>query len=345
MSVADGYHLWSERYDRELADVFAVQDEIAGNVVRALPVVMRDRERHAVERPRPENVQAYEYYLRGRQLFHQFRKQQIQLARRMFQRAIEVDPGFVLAHAGIATCSSTLYMYWEASEANLQQADAASRRALELGPGVAEAHIARGLTLTLRGEYEAAQREFESAIALDPRSYEVWYFYARVCFQKGEFAEAVRLFEQAAAVRPDDYQALTYLSMTYTAMGLEGEARSASQRALQKVAQHLELNPEDVRGWYLGAIDLAKLGEREKAVEWGNRALLLDPDDGGVLYGIACMQALQGEHERALELLERAFETGYGGREWVERDSDLASLHESSRFRGLLDRIKARDKP
>jgi len=341
VNVADGYQLWSERYDRELADVFAVEDEIAGSVVSALSAVMGEAggRGRALERPRTENVQAYEYYLRGRQLFHQFRKKQIQQARRMFERAIELDPRFALAYAGAADCSSILYMYFEATEANLKQADATSRRALELGPDMAESHAARGLALTLRGSFETAQREFESAIALDPRLYETWYFYARVCFQKGQLAEAARMFEQAATLRPDDYQAVAYLCMMYEAMGLEDELKATSRRSLTIVEQHLELYPDDARAWYSGATELSRLGDRQKAQEWVDHALSLDPDDGGVLYGIACVYALLGEHERALDALERGIQAGFGRREWAERDPDLASLHDSPRFWKLLDSL------
>jgi TolB-like protein/Tfp pilus assembly protein PilF/tRNA A-37 threonylcarbamoyl transferase component Bud32 len=341
VDVDGGYQLWSERYDRELADVFAIQDDIAGSVVGALAKVMGTTTvpSRSLERPRTENVHAYEYYLRGRQLFHQFRKRQIQLARRMFERAIELDPRFTLAHAGAADCSSILYMYFEATELNLREADAASRRALELGPDSAEAHAARGLALTLSGSFEAAQREFESAIALDPSLYETWYFYARVCFQKGQMEEAARFFEQAAALRPDDYQAPAYLSMTYDAMGRIEESRAASRRALPILEQHLELYPDDARAWYSGATDLSRLGEREKALQWVDRALSLDPSDGAVLYGIACVYGILGEKEKALDALEKGIKAGFGRREWAEKDPDLASLRGLPRFQKLLESL------
>ena len=341
VDVDDGYQLWSERYDRELADVFAVEDEIAQSVVGALVRVMGmpAGSARALERPRTENVHAYEYYLRGRQLFHQFRKRQIQLARRMFEHAVELDRRFALAWAGAADCSSILYMYFEAIEPNLRQADAASRRALELGPDIAEAHAARGLALTLRGSFEDAQREFESAIALDPSLYETWYFYARVCFQKGQLAEAARFFEKAAVLRPDDYQAPSYLAMTYDAMGRGEDSKATSRRTLPILEQHLELYPDDARAWYTGATDLSRLGERDKALRWVDRAVSLDPGDGAVLYGSACVYALLGESERALDALERGIKAGFGRREWAEKDPDLASLRGSPEFQKLLDAL------
>src|SRR6185437_459530 len=123
VSVNDGYHLWSERFDRELEDVFAIQDEIAGSIVRALRVVLSDQEKRAIENAPRVDVEAYDYYLRGRQYHHQFRRAGIQFARRMFERALDIDPNYALAHAGAADCCSFLYMYWDASKANIEGAD------------------------------------------------------------------------------------------------------------------------------------------------------------------------------------------------------------------------------
>src|ERR1041384_4528761 len=164
VSVADGNNLWSERYDRQLEDVFEIQDEIAGNIVKALRVVLSEGEKKAIEKAAPtENVEAYEYYLRGRQFFHQFRRTGMQFARRMYERAIETDPRYALAYAGMADSCSFLYMYWDGSKANLEAADQGSRKALELGPDLAEAHASRGFALTLSRQYEEARREFETA--------------------------------------------------------------------------------------------------------------------------------------------------------------------------------------
>jgi TolB-like protein/Flp pilus assembly protein TadD len=340
VNAVDGYHLWSEHYDRELEDVFAIQDEIAANVVRAMQVVMNETAKRALDKPRTGNVQAYEYYLRGRQLFHQFREKGLQMARRMFARAIEIDHTFVLAYAGLADCSSMLYTYWHARPEDLEQADAASRTALDMGPDVAEAHAARGLALTLRGAYDAAADEFVAAIRLDPRLFEAYYFYARACFQAGRLAEAAQLFEQAAAVRPEDYQAVSLLEMVYHGLGRMEEAETAQRRATKAIEEHLDLNPGDARAWCLGAVNLTRLGEPEKALQWANHALELDPEEGAIYYNAACVHAIQGKHEQAVDLLEAATEKGYRKpREWVQNDSDLRSLRDVERFRSYLERL------
>jgi TolB-like protein/Flp pilus assembly protein TadD len=339
INVTDGYHIWSERYDRELEDVFAVQDEIAENIVRALRVVLSEQEKRAIEKPRTENIRAYEYYLRGRQFFHQFREKGLQFARRMFGRAIESDPNYVLAHAGMADCSSFLYMYWDASEANLDQANASSQKALELGPEVAEAHAARGLALTLSKRHGEAQGEFETAIRLDPKLFEAHYFYGRACFQQGKLEEAAHWFERASAVRAEDFQSLSLLALAYTGLGQRQAAEAARRRAVQIVERHLEFNPDDARAWYMGAIDLCQLGQREKGLEWATRGLSIDPEDSGVLYNVGCVYALLGESDEALGCLEKAIHNGFGQREWIENDSDLDSLRGLPRFQKLLSRM------
>jgi serine/threonine protein kinase/tetratricopeptide (TPR) repeat protein len=339
IKVSDGYHLWSERYDRDLEDVFAVQDEIAANIVRALRVVLTEEQRRAIERPHTGNVEAYEFYLRGRQYFYQFREKGLQFARRMFSRAIEIDPSYARAYAGIADCSSQLYKYWDASSANLEQAESASRKALELAPDLAEAHAARGFALTLGGSHEEANREFETAIQLDPKLYEGYFYYGNGRFAEGKLAEAARLFERAAAVRTEDYQAHGLAGLCYAGLHREAEARAAFERGSRAAERHLELNPDDPRALYLGAIAWCRLGQVERGLEWGDRALALDPGDAGVLYNVACLNAVAGRPARALDLLEHGVESGFGHKEWIEHDPDLESLHGDPRYQALLKRL------
>jgi serine/threonine protein kinase/Tfp pilus assembly protein PilF len=339
IKVADGYHLWSERYDRDLEDVFAVQDEIAENIVKALRVVLTEEQRRAIERPHTGNVEAYEFYLRGRQFFYQFREKGLQFARRMFSRAIEIDPSYARAYAGIADCSSQLYKYWDASTANLEQAEAASRKALELAPDLAEAHAARGFALTLGGNHDEANREFETAIRLDPKLYEGYLYYGNGRFAEGKLAEAARLFEQASAVRTEDYQAPALAGLCYAGLKRPSEGRLAFEKAARAAERHLELNPDDPRAHYMGAIAWCRLGQVERGLEWGDRALALDPDDAGVLYNLACLNAVGGRPERALDLLEHAVQNGFGHKEWIEHDPDLESLRGNPRYQSLLTRL------
>jgi TolB-like protein/Flp pilus assembly protein TadD len=339
INVQNGLQLWSERYDREIEDVFAIQDEIAQNIVKALRVVLSEDEKKAIEKVATGNVQAYDYYLRGRTFFHQHRRTSLEFARKMFTRAIEVDPNYARAYAGIADCCSILFMYFDAREANLKQADKASQTALDLDPDLAEAHSARGLSYSLSKRYQQAEAEFEIAMKLDPKLYEAPYFYGRACLAQGKSYEAAPLFEKAAAIRPEDYQATTFLASAYTAQGRIGEASKASRRAITAIEKWLDINPDDARALNIGATIWSNLGETEHALEWAKRSLDIDPEDPQLLYNVACVYAIEGKKEDALRCLEEAIDKGYGHREWIEHDSDLNSLRSDPRFRALLDRV------
>jgi TolB-like protein/Flp pilus assembly protein TadD/tRNA A-37 threonylcarbamoyl transferase component Bud32 len=339
INVADGYHLWSERYDRDMEDVFAIQEEIAGNIVKALRVVLSEDEKRAIEKAPTANVQAYECYLRGRQFFHQWRRKGVEYARRMFERAIEIDPNYALAYAGIADCCSFIYTYWDASTTHLEQADTASRKALELDPQSAEAHTSRGLAMAFAERYEEADQAFATAIRLNPKLFEAHYFQARAWYQQGKLVLAAASFEEACRMRPDDYQAASFLSQTYEGLGRKAEAAATHQRALQLVEKHVELNPDDPRALCLGALELAHAGQRERGLEWMRRALAIDPEDSGMLYNAACFYAVQGEREAALTSLEKAVQLGFGLRGWIENDSDLASLRDDPRYQAILQQV------
>ncbi|NIM50631.1 MAG: protein kinase [Gemmatimonadales bacterium] len=335
INVADGYHLWSESYDRELEDVFAIQDEIARNIAEALQLILSEDEKRAIAKAPTADVKAYDYYLRGRQFFRQSRKKSLEYARQMFDRAIQLDPEFALAYAGVADCWSMLNMYYASSNVDLEQADVASRKALELEPESAEAHGARGFALFQMKRHQDAELEFETAIRLDPKQFEARYHYARACFAQGKLEQAARLFEDASRVR-EDYQASFFAAQSYAALGNEADAEVAYRRALGVVEQHLELNPDDPRAATMCAVCLCRLGEQARGLEWAERAVAIDPEDAGVRYNVACLYALEGEAERAIDCLEQAFQTGFGSKEWIEHDPDLDSLRSHPRFQALL---------
>jgi len=335
ISVSDGYQLWSERYDRELEDVFAIQDDIAQNIAKALRIVLTEREREVIEQVPTTNLEAYDYYLRGRQYFNQVRLKSLKFARQMFNRAIEIDPNYALAHAGVAYCCSFLYMYFDARASNLNQADAASKKAIELAPDLPEAHVARGFAVSLRKEFVEAERELERALELDPNSYDATYFYGRALLSQGKWERAAEMFARASEIRPDDYQAPGFLSQAFTGMGRHEEATAERQRYSGLVEKHLELNPDDARGLVLGAIALAGTGQVDRALELAGRALALDPEDPMILYNVSCAYAVAGRTDAALSALQKAVDNGFGHKEWVEHDTDLASLREDPRFQSL----------
>ena len=331
--------VWAERYDRQMEDVFAIQDEIAQSIAKALKLMLTEQEKRAIEKAPTTDVQAYDYYLKGRQYFHSFRRKSFDFARQLFARAIVIDPKYALAYAGVADCCSFLYLWWDASDDNMKEAEVASRKAVELDPELAEAHVSRGLALQMNKKYEEAHKEFETAIRLNSKLFDAYYFYARLHYQRGELEEAAQLYEKACWANPEDFQSPMLLGQTFFGLGRKLEGEAVRQRALRIIEKHLELHPDDARALYLGAAGLFQAGQRERALEWARRALSVDPDDPMVLYNVACSYALLGLNEEAISCLEKVMAQSSSGslhKVWAEQDSDLDPLRSDPRFQALL---------
>jgi adenylate cyclase len=339
ISSKDGGHVWADRYDRDLTDIFAIQDEIAHAIVEQLKVKLLPQERKSIGQVPTDNVEAYTYYLRGRQFLHRHSKSYYQLARRMFAKAVELDPLYARAYAGIADCDSFLFLHYNENVA-IDSILATSAKALALENGLAEAHASRGLALSLGERYEEAMAEFEQAIALDPSSFEAHYFCARACFAQGNLERAAKLFERAADIKPDDYQSLCLLIHIYRSLSREAEKEAAARRGIERAESELTLHPENPRPAYLGAAALVALGETDRAREWSSRALAIDPDDVLTQYNVACVYSLLGDTEPAFELLERLLpHANHETKAWIKHDSDFDPLRGHSRYQKVLELI------
>jgi TolB-like protein/Tfp pilus assembly protein PilF len=340
LDVASGYYLWSQSFARRPDEVFAIQDEIVGRVARTfgLPVDGAD-EPHA--RLPTARLEAYEMYLRGRQQYHRMLQQSLEAARRLYQRAIELDPAFALAHAGLADSSAFLYIDWGGDPAALAAAEDSSRQAVALAPEQAQTHASRALVLSTAGEWDVAEGEFELALRLNPKLYEACYFYGRSWVSRGDLGRAAHWFERAAAADPDAYDALNLLAMAREGRREHAAARDAHERTLRAVEKHLDLAQDDVRPLALGAQALAGLGERDRALEWARRALRLAADDPGSLWNIGAAFAMAGETNDALSCLEPAI-LHCRDLPWADHDSFLESVREQPRFQAALAAAWAR---
>lgn len=339
INVADGHHRWSHRYDQTLKDVFAIQDEIAQSVATSLRGILRPEEKEVLRRPEA-SVDAYEYFLRGRQHYNRHSRADYDAARRMFERAIEIDPNYAPAYALLATIHGWIVEWWGGGHPDSLAADRASAKAVELAPDLAEAQAARGFVLSLEGNYEEASEIFEKAIRLNPNSFEAHYLYARMCFAWGKIERSVELFRAAGAARQEDFQSMILLSQSLRILGRHDEAKAANLEGIQRAEQALELDPTDARALSLGANALDDQGQTERAIRWSERGLELHPDDVSVILNGACLRARNGLKEEALDLLERAFARGYGKKDWVEHDPDYDSLREEPRFQAMLQKLK-----
>lgn len=332
----DGAHMWADRYDRDLTDIFAIQDEITHSIVEQLKVRLLPEEKRAIERPPTANVEAYTYYLRGRGFFREWTKSYLLLARRMFARAVELDPGYARAYAGIADCDSALFV-WHSEAVSPAAIMEMSTTALALDPELAEAHASLGMALLHEGRPDEAIPAFQRALTLDPDSYEANFFYARHFYLTGDFATSAKYFERAAEIRPDDYVSAMFLTSVYRRLRRFVDAERWARAGIVLAEGMLELHPENAGPAHRGAVLLAHLGERERAREWVARALVIDPDDLVTRFNIACAYSVMGDHEEALDVLEKIVpDSNWYQRSWFENEPDFDPIRDHPRFRKLF---------
>jgi len=339
INVNDGFSIWSEHYDRNLIDVFAIQNEIAQNIVKALEVNLLLREKQDLDKINTQNVLAYDYYIKARDYYHQSHRRSTAHAIDLYSKAIQIDTSYTLAYCGLANSCSQYYIYYDRSKEYLDQALAASQKALELDPELAEAHSARGLALVQHKQFKAAEEQFEIAIQLDPKLFVAYYEYARACRMQGKPEKALELFIKATELRPEDFEAALFLSSAYDDLHMEDKRKEANIHALKVTRTHLEMNPDDPRALYLGAGNLIQTGELKEALLWVEKAVSIDPNETAVLYNATCIYAMLGMEDKALDYFERTIASGYASLEWIENDTDLDPIRAHPRFQAALKNL------
>ena len=334
VNVSNGSHLWTNRYDRELEDIFSIQEDIATNVATELKGFLTSHEKEVL-RPQKTVIEAYEYFLKGLELYHQLDVSRSQL---MFEKAIKIDPNYAPAYAGLSDVLCQIYEWHGGTESMLEQADKHSIKAISLAPNLAESHASYGFVLQIRKKYDAAEKEFIEAIRLNPKSFRAFYQYGRMCFALGNIEKSVELFLKASEVQQEDFQSLLLMAQSLRMLQSDQE-QFALREGLKRVRKHLEFNPTDRRALSMGSVSLYESGEKEEAINWINKAVELYPEDGGVIFNGACLFALDGNKAKAISLLEVAVDKAWGNKEWIEQDSDYDSLRDEPQFKKLMKKL------
>lgn len=332
IEVGTDTHLWSRSYDREVDDIFAIQDSIAQEIVLALKVRLNPEDRPD---PTTESAEAYDYYLRGRANFAKFGSKSVNLAIDQFRTATDIDPKYARAWSGLADASACRAHYYGGGQPDIEQADTASRKAVQLAPLLAEAHTSRGLSLTMSKQFEAAVKEFDKAAHLEPNHFEAYYEYGRAAFIQGDMSLALRQLLKAAAVNPEDYQSPLLAGDILMQQGDTETAMKWYRHGAEAAEKYVAAQPDHARAFYFGAGAWHRLGEEKKAALWAKKAIDIDPDDSATRYNVACYYTDAGEYELALDCLEQSLTS----REWLENDPELEPLRDHPRFIALVKRL------
>lgn len=334
INTSDGALRWSCQYDRPLADVFEIEEEIENSVLKVLNVAKPDK---PYARRQHVNLKAYDLFLHGLSCFAKRTTQENVYARQLFKQAIDIEPDFGRAWAALAYTYGYSYMYFNATDVNLAEAKRTSKQALKLAPDLAESHVSYGIACCMDQNYKKAEEEFEKAIELDSENYRAWYFFGRAKVHEGDLERALSLFDRASRVRPDDFQSVLLQAQLYTSLGRKNKAIEVTREGIERVRAILEINPSDNRALNMGAFALLRLGQTEEAVKWMTTSLKDAPMDSIIQYNGACFFSLAGDVGHALDCLEHCLiKVGNISREWLEHDSDMDNIRKHPRFAEII---------
>jgi serine/threonine protein kinase len=328
------HSVWADRFDRQMDDVFAIQEEIARSIAQALRITLTPQEEKIIARKPTENPLAYDFYLRGR---NYSRRQDFDYALQMFEQAIQLDPNFALAHAGIAHLCGVIFEVRDQNPSWMQRGLAACDRATALAPELPEVLVAHARIFYAQKKNEESALLALRAIERKPDCDGAWNILGRAYFASGRYEEAAAAAERAIEFNGDDYNMYIPYEQSFERLGRKKEADQIRDRMMKVLRQQLELVPEDVRARVLLATNLAHSGEEaDECIRHLQTAVALRPGDSNTLYNAACTYGVLGKKTESLETLRKAFAAGFGNRFWAAKDADLACLHDDPEFQKLV---------
>ena len=333
-----GYHFWAGQYNHALEDIFEVQEQMAGAVVSALRLSIGDNK---LRRSVTKSTDAYDLYLKAKSYFSRPDLHSILFARKFYQGAVEIDPKFGRAWAKLASTYVYEYLCSDAKGNARSEARRLSNIALSVSPGIAESHIASGITYTIDQNYKQADLEFETAVSLYPESFGAWFTWARSKTYEGDSRKAVELYQKASEVRPLDYQSVLMQARCLGELGDDKGAKKNAKVGLNRAKAFLELNPDEYRAQNMGAFALHILGELDEAISWMETSMQNSPRNSILTYNAASFYAMIGDIEKSLHYLGQAADSGCLNLSWLAQDADLKLIRDEPRFKELIHRFES----
>ena len=329
------FPLWSERYDREMKDVFEVQDEIAQKIAAALRITLSPQEQQALSAKPTDDLQAYDLYLRGRNYGRQVGRQDLQFALQMYENAVALDPGFALAHAGVANVCAQYYYHFERQQQWIDRAIAATQKASASGHDEPEIQLAEAWVIFAEGRYAEAIEKIRASLSRNPDLDGGYYLLGRSLFAAGRYQEVVDMMEDALAHAGENYNTTVPIHNSLGALGKKEALMNYLHREIAIYENHLKKVPEDARARVLLAGDYATQGRFDDASREAQMAMTLRPDDSMILYNTACVFCALSKVDDALIAIRKAWESGYRDSNWTRQDPDLVPLHGLPEFERL----------
>lgn len=332
-----GYQFWAGQYNHDMQDIFEIQEQMAQAVVNAMRLSIGDNK---LTRSMTGSTEAYDLFLKARSYFTRPDKQSILYARQFFEKAVEVDPDFGRAWAKLASTYVYEFLCGDPNGNARQEARRVSNIALRVAPGIAESHIASGITYSVCQDYSQADSEFETAIRLYPGSFNAWFTWARSKTYEGDVHKAAEYYQKASEIRPDDYQSVLLQSNCLSELGDVDGARTTAKEGLNRAKAFLELSPDECRAWNMGAFALYRLDEFDEAEKWMETSMQNSPRNSILTYNAASFYAMVGDIEKSLSYLAQAADSGCLNLGWIEKDAGLKQVRNEPRYREIIHRFK-----
>jgi serine/threonine protein kinase/tetratricopeptide (TPR) repeat protein len=332
VDTATDFPMWSERYDREMKDVFEVQDEIARKIAEALRVTLSPQELEALAIKPTENLQAYDLYLRGKRYARRQTRQDLEFALQMFENAVAMDPSFALAYAACANACAMFYCNFSRDAVWVERARNASGRAVALRWDLPEVQVSQAWVLYATDLLNESVQMVRKAIERKRDCEGAYYLLCRALFSAGRYQEVADVVEIALEASGEDYNVYVPIINALRALGKEEAYRNILQRRMAALENHLKQVPEDARARILLGGDYAELGRVDDCLRETNLAMTLRANEASILYNAACNYCQLGRKPEALEALTKAWEAGFKDATWARRDPDLTLLHDTPEF-------------
>jgi serine/threonine protein kinase/Flp pilus assembly protein TadD len=335
VDASTDFPMWSERYDREMKDVFEMQDEIARKIAEALRITLSPQELEALAVKPTENLQAYDLYLRGKRYARRQTRQDLEFALTMFENAVAMDPSFALAYAACANACAMFYCNYSRDAIWVERARTASGNAVALRWDLPEVQVSQAWVMYATELHDEAVRMVLKAIERKRDCEGAYYLLCRALFSAGRYQEVADVMEAALEVAGEDYNVYVPIANSLGALGKKEERRNLMFRRIGALENHLKQVPEDARARILLAVDYAELERVDDAIKELNLAITLRANEASILYNAACTFALLKRKREAMDTLKKAWEAGFRDSVWARRDPDLALLQDEAEFEKL----------